>query len=84
MFVVQIYLPLELPDGTQVPAGVFERTKAELTDRFGGEPIHDRIAIFEVMVADVDTAWWRQYREALESELKQQRILVRLFQVTVL
>lgn len=102
MFVVQIYLPLEMPDGAGVPAGLFERTKAELTERFGGvtaflqspaegawkplsgEAIHDRIAIFEVMVADVDTAWWRQYREALETELKQQRILVRLFQVTVL
>ncbi len=36
------------------------------------------------MVADVDTAWWRHYREALEAELQQQRILVRLFQVTVL
>lgn len=102
MFVVQIYLPLELPDGALIPPGVFERTKAELTDRFGGvtsflqspaegawkpsggEPIHDRIAIFEVMVADVDTAWWHHYREALEAELQQQRILVRLFQVTVL
>ncbi len=36
MFVVQIYLQLELPDGALIPPDVFERTKAELTDRFGG------------------------------------------------
>jgi hypothetical protein len=46
--------------------------------------IHDRIAIFEVMVEDVDTAWWREYRQKLERELDQHRILVRLHQVTVL
>ncbi|MGV3491303.1 MAG: hypothetical protein ACO1OG_08270 [Devosia sp.] len=102
MFVVQIYLPLETPDGVLVPANVFERTRDELTERFGGvtaflqspaegawkpqsgAAIHDRIAIFEVMVSDVDTAWWRQYREGLEAELQQQRILMRLFQVTLL
>jgi len=102
MFVVQIYLPLEMPDGSAVPASVFERTKAELTDHFGGvtaflqspadgawkpsegEAVHDRIAIFEVMVRDVDTVWWREYRDRLEDELDQEQILVRLFQVTVL
>lgn len=102
MFVVQIYLPLEKPDGTMVPATVYERVKAELTDRFGGvtaflqspadgawkptggEAVHDRIAIFEVMVSDVDTVWWREYREALETELDQHQILVRLYQVTLL
>jgi hypothetical protein len=102
MFVVQIYLPLETPDGAAVPASVFERTKAELTERFGGvtaflqspaegawkpsggAAVHDRIAIFEVMVRDVDTAWWRAYREGLEAELRQEQILVRLYQVTLL
>lgn len=102
MFVVQIYLPLELPDGSPVPAEMFERIKEQLTERFGGvtaflqspaegawkpstgAPVHDRIAVFEVMVQDVDTVWWREYREALEVELRQEQILVRLFQVTVL
>jgi hypothetical protein len=102
MFVVQLYLPLEKPDGTPVSPAIFERTKAELTDRFGGvtaflqspadgawkpsggEVVHDRVAIFEVMVEDVDTAWWRTYRAGLEQELEQDQILARLFQVSVL
>ena len=50
----------------------------------GGHVVHDRVAIFEVMVDDVDTAWWHRYREALEREFDQQQILARLYQVTVL
>ena len=46
--------------------------------------IHDRVAIFEVMVKDVDTAWWRSYRAGLEKELDQEQVLARLYQVTVL
>ncbi|MEI9900692.1 MAG: hypothetical protein WDN31_11880 [Hyphomicrobium sp.] len=42
------------------------------------------MVVFEVMVRDVDTAWWGRYRRKLERRLKQQRILVRLYQVTVL
>ncbi len=73
MFVVELFVPLEKPDGSAVPASVFELIKTELTDRFGGvtahlqspaegawkpeaaDVIHDRVAIFEVMIADVDT-----------------------------
>jgi hypothetical protein len=50
----------------------------------GKEVVHDRVAIFEVMVDDVDTAWWRSYRHTLEKEFEQQHILARLYQVTVL
>ena len=102
MFVVELFIPLEKPDGTPVDGQVFERIKGDLKERFGGvtahlqspaegawkpqaaDVIHDRIAIFEVMVEDVDTAWWRDYRHQLEGELDQHRILARLHQVTVL
>lgn len=102
MFVVELFLPLENPDGISIPSGTFDRIKSELTYRFGGvtaflqspaegawKPssravIHDRVAIFEVMVCDVDTAWWRVYREGLEKELGQEQILARVHQVTVL
>jgi hypothetical protein len=102
MFVVELFIPLEKPDGTPTPPATFERIKSELTERFGGvtsflqspaegawKPrsrgvIHDRVAIFEVMVRDVDTVWWRSYRQQLEAELEQEVILARLYQVTVL
>lgn len=102
MFVVELFLPLETPQGRPIPAETFERIKAELTDRFGGvtaflrspaegawKPseggvVHDRVAIFEVMVQDVDTSWWRAYRHGLEREFEQEQILARLYQVTVL
>jgi hypothetical protein len=102
MFVVELFIPLEKPDGTPTPSATLERIKSELTERFGGvtaflqspaegawKPksraiIHDRVAIFEVMVRDVDTVWWRGYRQQLEAELEQEQILARLYQVTVL
>lgn len=37
----------------------------------------DRIAIVEVLVEDVDHAWWREYRRRLEEEFRQEQILVR-------
>ena len=46
--------------------------------------VPDEVAIFEVMVANVDTAWWHSYRQSLEKELQQEQILARLYQVTVL
>lgn len=49
-----------------------------------GSVVHDQVVIFEVMVSDVDTAWWHRYRKSLEFELEQERILARLYQVTVL
>lgn len=36
MFVVELFLPLEKPDGSAVPPETFERIKDELTERFGG------------------------------------------------
>ena len=42
MFVVELFLPLEKPDGSAVPTQVFERIKTELTTRFGGVTAHLR------------------------------------------
>lgn len=102
MFVVELFLPLEKPDGSTIPGETFERIKSELTNRFGGvtaflqspaegawkpssdQVVHDRVATFEVMVDDVDTKWWHDYRRGLEVEFEQEQILARLYQVTVL
>jgi len=35
-FLVELFIPLNTPDGIVVPASTLERIKEELTDRFGG------------------------------------------------
>jgi hypothetical protein len=38
----------------------------------------DRIIVVEVMVDEVDEQWWSAYRERLEREFAQDRVLVRV------
>lgn len=38
----------------------------------------DRIIIVEVVVEDVDEAWWRDYRKRLETEFDQEEIMIRV------
>jgi hypothetical protein len=38
----------------------------------------DRIIVVEVMVDEVDEQWWSAYRERLEREFAQDRVLVRI------
>lgn len=38
----------------------------------------DRIIIVEVMVNEIDEAWWRRYRRSLESQFAQDEILIRV------
>jgi hypothetical protein len=37
----------------------------------------DRIIVVEVMVRDVDIAWWTDYRTRLEGEFEQEAVLIR-------
>ena len=43
----------------------------------GEPPSRDDIVIFEVMVDRVERAWWREYREALQREFRQDAIIIR-------
>jgi hypothetical protein len=43
----------------------------------GGQLDEDRIVTVEVMVDDLDEAWWRHYRLALEAEFRQKEIVIR-------
>ncbi len=44
----------------------------------------DSIAIFEVMADQLDRAWWRAYRQRLESRFRQETIIVRSSQIELL
>ncbi|MBJ6983856.1 hypothetical protein [Luteimonas sp. MC1750] len=42
-----------------------------------GEVQRDDVVLFEVMVDNVDHAWWRNYRGTLEQRFDQDEVLVR-------
>ena len=43
----------------------------------GRQTHHDDIVLIEVMVDELDTAWWTAYRERLQEELKQHSLVIR-------
>ena len=59
----------------------FSRSPAEGVWEEGGERSHDDIVIFEVMSDALDRAWWRRFRERLESAFRQDEIVVRAREV---
>ena len=40
-------------------------------------PTHDDIVVVEVMVEDLDHAWWATYRKDLERRFKQDEVVIR-------
>lgn len=42
-----------------------------------GKTRRDDIVVYEVMVEELDRAWWRAYREALEKRFEQDELVVR-------
>jgi hypothetical protein len=56
----------------------YTRAPAEgLWDVGDDEVLLDDIVIYEVMVADLDREWWRQYRSGLEEAFDQDELVVR-------
>ncbi|MFN4141778.1 hypothetical protein [Aestuariivirga sp.] len=49
-----------------------------------GKTHADEVVIFEVIVEDLDRWWWTSYRERLERDFRQKRILLTLQPVEVL
>jgi hypothetical protein len=50
----------------------------------GDEPIQDSVVLFEVMVDELDRAWWADWRRALEHRFGQEDLLVRAIECTAL
>lgn len=56
----------------------FTRTPAEGRWKPGTDAAHEEdIIVIEVMVENLDTAWWRTYRRGLEKTFKQKKVVVR-------
>ncbi|MDQ6619990.1 MAG: hypothetical protein M3Z31_09885 [Pseudomonadota bacterium] len=62
----------------------YTRAPAEGRWKESGQRIHDEIVIFEVMAERLAKAWWRDYRQALETRFAQQVIVVRAQRVQLL
>jgi hypothetical protein len=43
----------------------------------GGAVNRDRVVVFEVMAERLDHDWWRAYRRQLESDFRQEKVLIR-------
>src|SRR6185503_11059815 len=55
----------------------YTRAPAEGLWDEGYEVTLDDIIIYEVMVADLDRDWWREYRRQLEEEFDQDELVIR-------
>lgn len=55
-----------------------------LWDDGRGEVQKDDLAIFEVMIEQLDRAWWRSYRQELETRFDQDEIVVRAIHMETL
>ena len=55
----------------------FRRSPADGVWRDGDAESRDRVVVFEVMAAELDRAWWREYREKLERRFRQEKMVVR-------
>jgi hypothetical protein len=62
----------------------FSRAPADGTDKEGGRERHDELAVFEVMTDAPERDWWSAYRKELERRFRQDRILIRMSDVTLL
>jgi len=49
-----------------------------------GHTGHDDIVVYEVMVEEIDRAWWNSYREQLEHAFRQRELVVRAQDITLL
>ena len=58
-------------------ATAFTRSPAEGLWKETDDIERDRIVIIEVMVDEIDPAWWSVYRLRLEGEFQQKEILIR-------
>ena len=62
----------------------YSRAPAQGLWKDEGETHHDDIVVFEVMAAELDTAWWGDYRRNLEAKFRQREIIIRAQETVVL
>lgn len=64
---------------------VYSRSPAEgLWKEDAEQTTHDDLLLFEIMVDEIDRRWWQEYRESLESRFRQEKVVVRAQEITLL
>ena len=63
----------------------FTRAPAEGSWKDGtAQTIRDEIVVFEVMASELDEAWWREYRQRLETRFRQDVVIIRAQEIQLL
>lgn len=92
MHLVEVFLPMAHDKGfartlhdkvreelTAKFGGVTAFTRAPARGAFEdeGSVVHDDIAVYEVMIEELDRVWWAGYRRTLERLFRQDEIVIR-------
>ncbi|KHL54354.1 hypothetical protein [Xanthomonas cannabis] len=67
--------------------GITAYTRAPVSGAWredGAQLVRDDLVIYEVMADTLDTAWWHSYRAELERRFRQDQLIVRAHDVTLL
>lgn len=62
----------------------FTRGPAEGLWEENGETTRDDIVVFEVMTSDLSDRWWNGYRRTLEARFRQESIVIRAQEISLL
>jgi hypothetical protein len=55
----------------------FMRSPAEGRWKQGAQTAHDEIVVLEVMIGELDRAWWAKLRQELTAQFRQEEIVIR-------
>ena len=62
----------------------FSRAPAEGVWKGQNTVMHDDILVFEVMIRELDATWWHEYRKNLEAIFRQNAVVIRAQDITLL
>ncbi len=59
----------------------YNRAPADGRWETNGKTQHDAVLVIEVMLQDLDAAWWADFRRTLEDKFRQEQIVVRAHRI---
>jgi hypothetical protein len=62
----------------------YSQSPAEGVWEDGASIMQEQIILFEVMVENFDRIWWSAFTKRLEATLRQQKIILRWFDISIL